>query len=78
MADNWSDILRRRTNRSLKISIIDASHFDPQIAYAAINTLRLDDLNPHIPSHSRWRKTWTEIVNGIPNGENVQRCRGRS
>jgi hypothetical protein len=30
------------------VSIIEASHFDPNTAYAAINTLRLDDLRPHI------------------------------
>jgi len=27
---------------------MDASHTDPDSAYAAINTLRLDDLRPHI------------------------------
>ena len=31
-----------------KVSIIEASHYDINAAYAAINTLRLDDLRPHI------------------------------
>jgi len=58
-----------------KISIIDASHFDAQTAYAAINTLRLDDLRPHILRTRDSGKSWTEIVNGIPNNENVNAVR---
>ena len=40
-------------------------------AYAAINTLRLDDLRPHIYRTRDGGKTWTEIVSGIPDNENV-------
>src|SRR5258708_11779158 len=49
-----------------KVSILEASHFDAQTAYAAINTLRLDDMHPHILRTRDGGKTWTEIVNGIP------------
>ncbi len=49
-----------------KVSIIDAGHFDRDTAYAAINTLRLDDLRPHIYRTHDGGKTWTEIVSGIP------------
>ncbi len=58
-----------------KVSIIEASHFDAQTAYAAINTLRLDDLHPHILRTRDGGKTWTEIVNGIPADENVNAVR---
>ncbi|HTL43026.1 MAG TPA: hypothetical protein VL262_01720, partial [Vicinamibacterales bacterium] len=58
-----------------KVSIIDAGHFDAQTAYAAINTLRLDDLRPHILRTHDGGKTWTEIVNGIPAGETVNAVR---
>jgi hypothetical protein len=44
---------------------MEASHFDPLTAYAAINTFRLDDLRPHILRTRDGGKTWTEIVNGI-------------
>src|SRR5206468_10601042 len=53
----------------------EASHFDPQTAYAAINTLRLDDLRPHILRTRDGGKTWTETVNGIPANENVNAVR---
>ena len=40
-----------------------------------INTLRLDDLRPHIYRTHDGGKTWTEIVNGIPDGAPVNAVR---
>jgi len=51
-----------------KVSIMDASHFDANTAYAAVNTFRLDDLRPHIYRTRDGGKTWTHISNGIPDG----------
>ena len=45
---------------------MDAGHFDALTAYAAVNTLRLDDLRPHIFRTHDGGKTWTEIVKGLP------------
>ncbi|HEV2963888.1 MAG TPA: glycoside hydrolase, partial [Candidatus Angelobacter sp.] len=42
-----------------------------QTAYAAINTLRLDDLHPHILRTRDSGKTWTETTTGIPDNEDV-------
>ena len=50
---------------------MDASHFDANTAYAAVNTIRLDDLRPHIYRTHDDGKTWQEIVRGIPADENV-------
>ena len=47
---------------------MDAGHFDTQTAYAAVNTLRLDDMRPHLFRTHDGGKTWTEINNGIPDG----------
>jgi photosystem II stability/assembly factor-like uncharacterized protein len=58
-----------------KISLIDASHFDVRTAYAAVNTLRLDDLNPHIYRTRDGGKTWTHITEGIPPGATVNAVR---
>jgi hypothetical protein len=54
-----------------KVSIVDAGRFSPLTAYAAVNTIRLDDMRPHIFKTHDGGKTWAEIVNGIPNGETV-------
>ena len=72
---NWNEITPPDMKPFQKISVIDASHFDAQTAYAAINTLRLDDLRPHILRTRDSGKTWTEIVNGIPVNENVNAVR---
>jgi hypothetical protein len=58
-----------------KISLIEAGHFDTNTAYAAVNTLRVDDLRPHIFATHDSGKTWTEIVNGIPAGQIVNAVR---
>ena len=54
-----------------KISIMDAGRFDAKTAYAAVNTLRLDDLKPHIYRTHDGGKTWTQIVNGLPDGATI-------
>jgi photosystem II stability/assembly factor-like uncharacterized protein len=72
---NWTNVTPSSLAAWQKVSILDAGHFDPQTAYAAINTLRLDDLRPHILRTHDGGKTWTEIVNGIPAGETVNAVR---
>jgi photosystem II stability/assembly factor-like uncharacterized protein len=67
----WANITPADMQPFQKISIIEASHFDPQTAYAAVNTLRLDDLRPHILRTRNGGKIWQEIVAGIPENENV-------
>jgi photosystem II stability/assembly factor-like uncharacterized protein len=72
---HWTEITPPNMTPFQKVSLIDASHFDAQTAYAAINTLRLDDLRPHILRTRDSGKTWAEIVNGIPANENVNAVR---
>ncbi len=72
---NWSNITPPQLSAWQKVSVLEASHTDPQTAYAAINTLRLDDLRPHIYRTRDGGKSWTEIVNGIPANENVNSVR---
>jgi photosystem II stability/assembly factor-like uncharacterized protein len=65
---NWKDVTPPQLVPWAKVSIMEASHFDPLTAYAAINTFRLDDLRPHILRTRDGGKSWTEIVAGIPAG----------
>ncbi len=64
----WTDVTPNDLEPWAKVSIMDASHFDVNTAYAAINTFRLDDLRPHIYRTKDGGKTWTHITNGIPDG----------
>jgi photosystem II stability/assembly factor-like uncharacterized protein len=71
----WSNETPPNVSAWQKISLIEAGHFDANTAYAALNTLRLDDLRPHILKTHDGGKTWTEIVNGIPAGQIVNAVR---
>ena len=68
---HWKEVTPPMLKPFMKVSIIDAGHFDMGTAYAAINTLRLDDLRPHILRTHDSGKTWTEITEGIPDGNDV-------
>lgn len=68
---HWRDVTPPQLVPFAKVSIIDASHFDRRGAYAAINTLRLDDMRPRIYRTHDGGRNWTEIVHGIPDGAPV-------
>ncbi|HEY2124909.1 MAG TPA: hypothetical protein VGG94_05550 [Chthoniobacterales bacterium] len=68
---SWANVTPPSISAWQKISLIDAGHFDANTAYAAVNTLRLDDLRPHIFRTHDAGKSWQEIVNGIPAGQTV-------
>ncbi|HXG91511.1 MAG TPA: glycoside hydrolase [Blastocatellia bacterium] len=65
---NWQNITPPDLKSWAKVSLIEASHFDNDTAYAAINTFRLDDLRPHIYRTHDGGKTWKQITRGIPDG----------
>ena len=44
---------------------MDASHTDRNTAYA-VNRIRCNDMRPHIYKTTDGGKSWTEIVNGLP------------
>jgi len=67
----WTEVTPKVLKPWQKVSILDASHFDKNTAYAAVNTLRLDDLRPHIYRTHDAGQNWIEITNGIPQSENT-------
>jgi len=71
----WKNVTPPNVSAWQKISLIDGGHFDANTAYAALNTLRIDDLRPHILKTHDGGKTWTEIVNGISEGQIVNAVR---
>ena len=67
----WTNVTPPQLSAFMKVFTIDPGRFDGLTAYAAVNTLRLDDMNPHIYRTHDGGKTWTAIVNGIPGGAPV-------
>jgi photosystem II stability/assembly factor-like uncharacterized protein len=65
---HWNNVTPPELKPFWKVFNMDAGHFDAQTAYAAVNTMRLDDMRPHLFRTHDGGKTWTEIDNGIPDG----------
>jgi photosystem II stability/assembly factor-like uncharacterized protein len=63
---NWKNITPASITAWSKISIIDASRFDNNTAYVAVNRIRCDDMHPHIYKTNDGGNNWKEIVNGLP------------
>jgi photosystem II stability/assembly factor-like uncharacterized protein len=61
----WSDVTPRGLSPWSKIAIIEASHFSPGVAYAAVDRHRLDDQRPYLFRTRDFGKTWQPIVSGI-------------
>jgi photosystem II stability/assembly factor-like uncharacterized protein len=49
-----------------KVGTIEPSHFDPNIAYAAIDRHRVDDQRPYVLRTHDGGKTWQMITTGLP------------
>jgi photosystem II stability/assembly factor-like uncharacterized protein len=72
---SWTNVTPGALTPWSKVSLMEASHFDDQSAYAAINRFKLDDLHPHIYRTHDGGVRWKEIVNGIPDNEVVNSVR---
>ena len=64
---HWKNITPASITSWSKISMIDASRFDVNTAYVAVNRIRVDDMSPHIYKTTDGGLTWKKIINGLPN-----------
>jgi photosystem II stability/assembly factor-like uncharacterized protein len=64
----WTNVTPPQISAWTRIFNIEAGHFDARTAYAAANTMRIDDGNPHFWRTHDGGKTWTEINTGIASG----------
>jgi photosystem II stability/assembly factor-like uncharacterized protein len=65
---HWQDVTPRGLAAWSKIGTIEPSHFDNDVAYAAVDRHRLDDFAPYILRTRDGGKSWAPIVNGIAEG----------
>ena len=72
---HWVNVTPPQLTAWSKVGIIEASHFDADIAYAAIDRHRLDDRKPYIWRTHDGGKTWQSIVTGIRDGDFVNAVR---
>jgi photosystem II stability/assembly factor-like uncharacterized protein len=71
---SWANVTPKMPEWST-VSIIDASPHDASTAYVAVDRHRLDDFKPYIFKTADLGKSWSTIVNGIPEGAYVHSVR---
>jgi photosystem II stability/assembly factor-like uncharacterized protein len=62
---HWDNVTPPQMKPFWRVFSLEASHFDPNEAYAAINTLFLNDMRPHLFRTEDGGRHWTEIDAGI-------------
>jgi photosystem II stability/assembly factor-like uncharacterized protein len=62
---NWKDVTPPGLGAWSQISLIEASHFDPGVAYAAVNRSRVDDQTPYLYRTRDYGASWQPITTGI-------------
>ena len=72
---NWTNVTPKEIPEFGRVSIIDASTFDPGAAYVAVKKPLLDDFSPYIFRTHDLGKTWTKITAGIPPNDYVHSVR---
>ena len=68
----WQNVTPPEISSWSKVTMIEASHFDVNEAYAAVERHQLEDYEPHLYRTRDRGKSWTEITNGLPRGVYVQ------
>ncbi len=68
---SWHNVTPPALTAWSKVGTVEASHFDPSVAYVAVDRHRLDDYAPYIYRTSDGGATWTSIASGIPAGSFV-------
>ncbi len=73
--EHWENVTPAQLTPWSKVGIIDASHFDAETAYAAIDRHRLDDFKPYVYRTHDGGRHWDLVANGIPDGSFVNAVR---
>jgi photosystem II stability/assembly factor-like uncharacterized protein len=68
----WQDVTPRELTSWSKVVMMEASHFDANGAYAAIDRHRLEDYEPYIYRTRDGGRTWQTITRGLPGGDYMQ------
>lgn len=71
----WKDVTPGILQPWAKVAGIAASRFDRHTAWAAINSMRLDDARPLVVRTRDGGATWQAVVAGLPAGANVDAVR---
>jgi photosystem II stability/assembly factor-like uncharacterized protein len=65
---SWQNVTPSAITPWSRITMIEASHFDPNSAYAGVDRHQLQDFEPYIYRTRDMGKTWQKITKGLPAG----------
>src|SRR5882762_7640127 len=68
----WRNATPRELSAWSKVVMLEASHFDANEAYAAVDRHRLTDNEPYVFRTKDGGKTWQKITSGLPAGVYMQ------
>ena len=65
---SWQNVTPSALTPWSRVTMIDASHFDPNTAYASVDRHQLQDFEPYVYRTRDGGKTWQKITRGLPPG----------
>lgn len=68
---SWRNVTPAVITPWSRVTMLEASHFDENAAYASVDRHQLQDFNPYIYRTRDQGKTWQLIARGLPKGEYV-------
>jgi photosystem II stability/assembly factor-like uncharacterized protein len=69
---HWTNVTPSAVGPWSKVTGLEASRFDADTMWAAVDRHRLDDFRPHVLRTTDGGRTWKETVAGIPDGAFLQ------
>jgi photosystem II stability/assembly factor-like uncharacterized protein len=63
---SWTDVTPKAMTSWSRVTMIEASHFDFNVAYASVDRHQLQDFAPYIYRTRDAGKTWQKITAGLP------------
>jgi hypothetical protein len=68
---SWRNVTPPAITEWSRVTTIEASHADVNVAYASVDRHQLQDFDPYVYRTRDMGKTWQPIVTGLPKGEYV-------
>jgi photosystem II stability/assembly factor-like uncharacterized protein len=64
----WQNVTPNAITAWSRVTMLEASHFDPNAAYASVDRHQLQDFDPYIYRTRDLGRSWQKITNGLPAG----------
>jgi photosystem II stability/assembly factor-like uncharacterized protein len=64
----WQNVTPSAVTAWSRVTMIEASHFDANAAYASVDRHQLQDFDPYVYRTRDMGKSWQKITNGLPAG----------